>query len=361
MKRIVILGGGTGGLSVARALRFVDAEVTLVDRSDSHLFQSRLYRASVSDVRNLRVSFARLLDGQRNVRLVEGEAVYLDARKQRLILAGDTLRYDTLVVATGSRARYDREEWSGSAPSLSDIEGVRARTQESTVVVVGAGVTGVELAATVAKNRRVVLVESGPRLLLSFPERLASIAEKQITRLGVEIRREAHVVGIDGAGVRISGEQGREAVPSRAVLWAGGIQGSEFGEVLRRETGVQLDDIGRVCVRPDLTLPKFPDIFVIGDLARVERNGSPLDALATVAAQQGRYVASAIRERMTGCDARPFEYVDQGRFAIIGRGGVGVLGDTQLTGAGAWLGAKLAQKWSSPARLIYSAATASRT
>jgi NADH:ubiquinone reductase (H+-translocating) len=374
VNRIVILGGGSAGLSVARALRFVHAQVTLVDRRDSHLFQATLYAAAVSRPRRLQAGLAQLLHGQENVQLVRSEALYLDARQRRLILADRALPYDTLVVAAGSRPRYQREEWRRTAPSLKSPEDAlrvreKLRDRDTAVVIVGGGVTGVELASAVARmdrSRRVVLVETGRRVLAGFPQRSAREGERLLQHLGVEIRYGLHVIGIDEHCVRASGEQGPERILSRAVLWAGGVEGAGFGEALRGETGVPLDETGRVCVHADLSVAGHPEIFVIGDLARVLHDGVPLDGLATVAAQQGRYVAAAIRERMTGYDARPFEYTDQGRFAILGRGGVGAIGDTELSGAAAWLAAKLAQKWSAPGPFmpqlrVYSAATGSKT
>lgn len=369
----MILGGGCGGLTVAQALRFVPAHVTLVDRESSYLFQAKLYAAAVgsAEPRSLRIPHKSLLAGQPNVELITGEAVYLDVRQRRLVLTDRALPYDVLVVATGSRLRYPREDWEGTAPGLKsaeDAKRIREKLQDrdTTVVVVGGGVAGVELAAATAKadrTRRVVLVEEGARILSGFPERLSKDAEAQLARLGVEIRYGLHVIGMDRESVRFSGANGREKILSRAVLWAGGVEGSGFGAVLKRETGVQLDETGRVCVNSDLAVPGHPEIFVIGDLARVIHDGRPLDGLATVASQQGRYVASSIRERMAGYDAAPFEYVDQGRFAIVGRGGVGVMGDTQLRGTSAWLASKLAQRWSAPGSTSqrYSAATGSRT
>ncbi len=370
----MVLGGGVGGLSVVRALRFVHAEITLVERRDSHVFQSRLYAAAVAGRGRLESGFARLVSGQSNVQLVRGEAVYLDARQRRLILADRALPYDTLVVSAGSQPRYERDEWQRFAPGLKSPEDARRiremlRDRGSSAVVAGGGVNGVELAAAVAlsdRSRRVVLVESGDRILPGFPAALGAAAKDQLLRLGVEIQCGRHVVGMDGESVRVSGEQGRERILSRAVLWAGGVRGANFGAALRSEAGAQLDDQGRVSVAPDLTVPRHPEIFVIGDLARVLHEDAPMDGLATVAAQQGRYVAAAIRERMSGYDARPFQYVDQGRFAILGRGGIGVIGETQLRGPSAWLAAKLAQKWSAPEDLLprlraYSAATGSST
>ena len=167
--------------------------------------------------------------------------------------------------------------WASSAPSLTSIEDARRvrdklQDRESAAVIVGGGVTGVELAAAMARAdrvRRVVLVESGDRALSSFPTNLASAAEAQLRQLGVEILYQRHVVGMDQQGVRVSSDQGRERIASRAVIWAGGVQASRFAEALKSETGVPLDDAGRVCVQPDLTIPGRPEIFVIGDMARV--------------------------------------------------------------------------------------------
>lgn len=370
----MVLGGGVGGLSVVRALRFVHAEITLVDRRDSHLFQSRLYAAAVSGHGGLESGFTQLLSGQKNAQVVRGEVVYLDARQHRLILADRALAYDTLVVAAGAQPRYERDEWQCFARALKSPEDavrIRQTLQDrgTTAVVAGGGVCGVELAAAVARadrSRRVVLLESGDQVLPGFPAALAAEAEGSLRRLGVEIHCGRHVIGIDKESVRVSGEQGREKFLSRAVLWAGGVRGASFGAALRSEAGAELDDEGRICVAPDLTVPGHPEIFVIGDLARVSHESAPLDGLATVAAQQGRYVAAAIRERMAGYDARPFEYVDQGRFAILGRSGVGIIGDTRLRGTAAWLAAKLAQKWSAPEKFwprlrAYSATTGSAT
>ena len=372
----MILGGGCGGLTVAQALRFAPVQVTLVDREGSHVSQSQLYAVAVGskEPRNLRIQRDALLTGQQNVVLVTGEAVYLDVRQRRLVLTDRALPYDVLVVATGSRSRYGRDEWEQTAPGLKSADDAgrireKLRDRQTTVVVVGGGVAGAELAAATARAdqaRRVVLVEEGLRILAGFPEHLVSDAAAQLARLSVEIRYGLHTIGMDSESIRFSGARGREKILSRAVLWAGGVEGSGFGAVLKHETGVPLDEIRRVCVNADLTIPGHPEIFVIGDLARVMHEGSPLDGLATVASQQGRYVASAIRERMAGYDAAPFEYVDQGRFAILGRGAVGVMGDTQLRGTTAWLAAKLAQRWSTPGSKIrrlrgYSAATGART
>jgi NADH:ubiquinone reductase (H+-translocating) len=348
--RIVILGGGVGGLSVARALRFVQhAEITLVERQPLPVLPSRLYAIAAGKRPNPHPKL-------RHVSHVQGEAVYLDACRQRLLFTDRAIPYDVLVVATGSQARYERDEWRHVAPALKtceDAERIREKLRdgETTAVIAGGGVAGVELAATIAranKDRRVILAENGARLLAGFPEALAIDAQQQLQRLGVEVRYGLQAIGMGKESVRFSGAQGRERIASRAIFWTGGVEGSGFGAALRSETGVKLDEAGRVCVNPDLTVPGHPEIFVIGDLARSLYEGYPLDGLATVASQQGRYVASSIRERMAGYTPRAFEYVDQGRFALIGRGGIGMLNDEPLRGTTAWLAAKLAQRWSAP-------------
>jgi NADH:ubiquinone reductase (H+-translocating) len=373
VNRILILGGGCGGLSTAQALRFAPVQVTLIDRASSHLFPSRLYAAAVgsAEPNKLQVSREMQLGGQKNVELIAGDAVYLDAKRRRLVLADGALPYDILVVAAGSRPRYGREEWQRYAPSLKSAEDAarirdRLHDSETSLVVVGGGVAGVELAAAAARldrAREVILVEEGPRILAEFPEALAKYAAEQLAKLGVDIRCQQLAIGVDEESVRLSTSKGRVRIATRAVGWAGGVKGSDFGSVLQRETGVPLDEGGRVCVNPDLTIAGHPEIFVIGDLARVMHDGLPLVGLATVASQQARYVASAIRERLSGYDATPFQYVDQGRFAILGRGGIGILGDSQLRGTTAWLAAKLAQRWSTVRNpfQFYSASAGSRT
>ena len=244
-----------------------------------------------------------LLNGQKNVRLVTGDAIYVDTARRRLMLAEQALPYDTLVVATGARARYGREDWSRQAPSIRTPDGAHRvaetlRATDGTVLVVGGGQSGVELAAHVARkwpHRPVVLLDEGTTLLAHFPQRLQREAERRLRKLGVEIRYGLHVIGVQSSGVRVSGPNGRETVAGSAVLWAGGVEGSEFGQTLAKETAAPLDESGRIRVRPDLTIPEHPEIYVIGDLARVETSGEPLPQLATIASQQGRYVASAIQ------------------------------------------------------------------
>ena len=346
--RIVVLGGGIGGLSVARALRFVHADLTIVDREQRHTLPSQLYSIATGQRRESSAHIRNLQHGT----FVHGEAVWLDTRHRRVLLADRAIPYDVVVVATGTGARYPRNGWEQFAPSPKSVAQIRAKLQNGdTAVVVGGGVTGVELAAAVARadrSRRVILADEGDRLLRSFPETLASDAHAELEKLGVEVRLGLHSIGMDAESVRFSGPHGRERISSRAVLWAGGVEGSSLGAALHSETRVPLDEIGRVCVNPDLTIPGHPEIFVIGDLARSLYDGLPLDGLATVASQQARYVASSLRERMAGYTPHAFEYVDQGRFVLLGRRGFGLLGDTQLRGHAAWLAAKLAQRWSAP-------------
>ena len=346
--RIVILGGSIGGLSVARALRFVHANLTIVDREQRHTLPSQLYSIATGQRRESSALIKNLQHGT----FVHGEAMWIDARNRRVLLVDRAIPYDVLIVATGTRAKYPREGWEQFAPPLKSASQIRARLQNGDpAVIVGGGVTGVELAAAVVRadrSRRVVLADEGDRLLRAFPEALASDAHAELEKLGVEVRLGLHAIGLDAESVRFSGPKGRERISSRTVLWAGGVEGSALGAALHSETGVPLDEIGRVCVNPDLTIPGHPEIFVIGDLARSMDQGCPLDGLATVASQQARYVASSIRERMSGYTPRAFEYVDQGRFVLLGRRGIGILGDTQLRGGAAWLAAKLAQRWSAP-------------
>lgn len=365
MSRVLILGGGIGGLAVARALRFAPVDVTLVDREPRHLTARDLYAAALGRKAGARREV--LLGGQKNVQFVTGQAVYVDSARNRLLLEDRALPYDSLVVATGAQAHYGRPGWARSAPALRSPADARQiaetlKGSDGTVVVVGGGPAGVELAAHVARKwpaRRVVLVDEGTMLLAHFPEGLQREAERRLKKLGVEVRYQLHVIAVTASGVRVSGPNGRETVVGSAVLWAGGVEGSAFGQALVQETRAETDEIGRIRVRPDLTVSGHPEIYVIGDLAHVEISGIPLPQLATIASQQGRYVASAIRDRLAGYEPAPFSHVDQGQFALIGRGGVGFLGDTQMTGASAYLAAKFALGW--PRLRAYASVTGSST
>jgi len=381
MHRIVILGGGFGGLYAAKALRHAAVDITLVDRRNFHLFQPLLYQVATGSLSpgEIAAPLRSVLSRHSNVRVLLDEAVSLDVEQRRVILTGEALPgvlpYDTLIVSTGSSNTYfGNDQWQSVAPGLKSIEDAtamrrkilyafEAAERESdpaqrrawlTFVVVGAGPTGVELAGALAEiatdtlrhdfrsihpeESRILLLDGSPRVLPSYPEDLSAAAERSLIRLGVRSRTNVRVTAIDAEGVTLHTPQGEERLETRTVLWAAGVAPSKFGGVLERCAGAKLDRQGRVMVGPDLTIPGHPEIFVIGDLACVEQDGKPLPGVAPVAMQQGRYAARAILERLRGRQPEAFRYFNKGSLAVIGRAaGVADFGRLRFHGFLAWL------------------------
>jgi NADH dehydrogenase len=368
--RVVIVGAGFGGLSAATRLGRAAAEVIVIDRHNHHLFQPLLYQVATAALSpaDIAAPIRAVLGRQRNTRVMLGTVTGIDKEGRAVTVGGRRIPYDYLVLATGARDSYfGHDDWAAVASSLKDIEDARAmrrriliafehaedsddeaeRRRLMTFVIVGGGPTGVELAgalaelsrATLARDfrridpatARIVLVEAGPRLLASFPERLSAVAARALTRLGVELRLGAAVTGCDAGGVRL----GDERIDSRTVIWAAGVIASPAAEWL----GVEAGRGGRVVVAPDLSLPGHPEIFVIGDTAQAEgRDGRMLPGLAPVAKQQGRYVARAILARLAGRTPAPFRYRNAGNLATIGRREAVVdFGWLRLSGRLAWL------------------------
>jgi len=304
--RVVILGGGFGGLYAAKALRHAPVQVTLLDRRNFHLFQPLLYQVATGSLSPgeiaspLRSVFRR----QQNTQVLLGEAVDLDAVHRRVILADGEVEYDSLIVATGSGDYYfGHDEWRATAPGLKSIEEAttirhkilyafeaaerehdpQKRREWLTFVLVGAGATGVELAGalgeiahdTLRRDFRsinpeqalILLLEGGPRVLPAYPEDLSAKAEASLIRLGVTPRTNVLVTSVDHHGVNVKTPAGTERINARTVIWSAGVTASPFGEVLERRAGARRDRGGRVYVNPDLSLPGYPEIFVIGDLA----------------------------------------------------------------------------------------------
>jgi NADH dehydrogenase len=377
MHRVVILGGGFGGLYAAKALRHGPVDITLIDRRNFHLFQPLLYQVATGSLSpgEIAAPLRSVLSRQSNVRVLLDEAVSLDADQRQVTLAGGALPYDTLIVATGSRNTYfGNDHWPSVAPGLKSIEDATAmrrkilyafeaaeRESDSakrhawlTFVVVGAGPTGVELAGALAEiatdtlrhdfrsihpeESRILLLDGSPRVLPSYPEDLSTAAERSLIRLGVRSRTNVRVTAIDAESVTLHTPQGEEILETRTVLWAAGVAPSEFGGVLERLAGAKLDRQGHVIVGPDLTIPSHSEIFVIGDLAYVEQDGKPLPGVAPVAMQQGRYAAQAILDRLRGRQPEPFRYFNKGSLAVIGRAaGVADFGRLHFHGFPAWL------------------------
>ncbi|MGH8174045.1 MAG: NAD(P)/FAD-dependent oxidoreductase [Rhodanobacteraceae bacterium] len=347
---VLILGGGFGGLWAARALAHTPVQITIVDRSNHHLFQPLLYQVATAGLSapDIAAPLRHLLRSQRNADVRLDEALRIDLKERRVVLEKGTLDYDYLIVATGATHTYfGHDEWASHAPGLKTLDDafvVRRRVLEAferaecerdeekrkawlSFVVIGGGPTGVELAGTLAeiarhtlsnefrhidpRSARVRLIEAGPRVLPSMPEALSQSAMRQLERLGVDVHVGAPVTAIDAEGVAL----GDLRIPSRTVLWAAGVAASPLG----RQLGVECDRAGRVPVEPDLSVPGHPEVFVAGDLATVSENGKLVPGVAPAAKQMGAYVAEVIKQRLKGEASKPFRYRDYGNLATIGR------------------------------------------
>jgi NADH dehydrogenase len=378
MHRVVIIGGGFGGLYAARAFRGADVDVTVVDRRNFHLFQPLLYQVATGGLSpgDIAAPLRFVLRKQANTCVLLAEAVDLDPDAARVILADGHIEYDSLIVSTGARNSYfGHDDWERAAPGLKTLEDateIRSRVLAAfesaereedpevrrallTFVVVGGGPTGVELAGALGEvandtlkgdfrrfqpeESSILLIENDERVLPPYPTALSAKAEKALIRLGVRCLTGASVTSIDAEGVNLAGPAGARRIASRTVLWAAGVAASPFGRVLAEKTGCELDRKGRVVVRPDLTIEGHPEIFVIGDLALASTpNGDALPGIAPVAMQQGSYVSKAIMRRLAGRAVEPFRYRNRGNLATIGRAAaVADLGPLQFNGLPAWV------------------------
>ncbi|HUF12373.1 MAG TPA: NAD(P)/FAD-dependent oxidoreductase [Longimicrobiales bacterium] len=368
--RVVILGGGFAGLRCARALRRAPVRITLIDRRNHHLFQPLLYQVATASLSpaDIAAPIRHVLRRQRNVQVWMGEVRDIDVGRRLVTLDDGVVEYDFLVVATGATHSYfGHDEWASFAPGLKTIEDAleirrrflvafeaaereadpAARARHLTFVIIGAGPTGAELAGAMAEiartvipsdfravdtaSARIVLVEGVDRVLPTFPEKLSSAARRQLERLGVEVRTGVRVNDVDGNGVRL---EGGERIEAQNVVWAAGVAASPVGARL----GVPLDRAGRVLVEPDLSVPGHPEVFVAGDLARVEQDGRGVSGVAPAAMQMGTYVGRTIRRELVGRPREPFRYLDKGTLATIGRGAaVADLRGVMVSGPVAWL------------------------
>jgi NADH:ubiquinone reductase (H+-translocating) len=376
--RVVILGGGFGGLSAALRLKRAPVQVTLIDRCNYHLFQPLLYQVATGSLSpaNISAPLRTILKKHRNTQVLLGEAREIDAANRRVILSDGAVEYDTLIVATGSSHQYfGHHEWEQWAPGLKTIEDatdMRRRillafeTAERetdpekvrmlmTFVIVGGGPTGVELAGALAEiandtlrhdfrridpsSARIFLVEGGDRLLPSYAPKLSAATQKMLERLGVTVRLNAMVTNIEKDLVTVREGNATEMYAARTVLWAAGVLGSPVAASVAQQTGAPIDKAGRIIVEPGCTIPGHPEIFVIGDLALfTHQGGKPLPGVAPPAIQQGHYVARAIVRRLRGEPVQPFHYFDKGNLAVIGRGkAIADLNWLQISGVPAWL------------------------
>ena len=368
--RVVIIGGGFGGLKAAEALARLPVQVTLVDRKNHHTFQPLLYQVATAGLSPAEIAapIREILARHENVEVLLGEVLGFDLDRRIVKLNGFELGYEYLVVAAGaSHAYFGHDEWEPLAPGLKTIEDaleIRRRVLLAfelaerhaattgqppplTFVVVGGGPTGVELAGTLAeiarkslpedfrhidpKNTRIVLLEAGSSVLTAYPEDLRQSAKRQLERLGVEVRLNSAVTGVRPAEIHI----GNEVMSASVVLWAAGVAASPLGRAL----GGPVDRAGRVLVQADLSLPGHSEVFVIGDLASLKHaDGKQLPGVAPVAMQQGRWVARQVAADLAGKARAPFHYDDKGSLATIGRAAaVAQFGKVHISGFLAWL------------------------
>jgi NADH dehydrogenase len=355
---VVIVGGGFGGLHAARSLHRAPVQVTLLDRRNYHLFQPLLYQIATGGLSpaNIAAPLRALLRRQANVKVLLEEAVDIDVAGRRVVVRDGIVAYDTLIVAAGATHSYfGHAEWERLAPGLKTIEDATSirrkillafETAERlsdpaqiarwmTIVIVGAGPTGVEMAGAIAElahetlrnefrsidptRARILLIEAGERVLPPFAPILSAKARFALERLRVEVRTGTQVTDIEPGAVLLKQGDKVERVETHTVLWSAGVQASPLAKVLAEKSGAKLDRGGRICVQPDLTLAGHPELFVIGDMALcADPAGKPLPGVAPVAMQQGRYAARLIEARLAGKTLPPFQYRDMGTMATIG-------------------------------------------
>jgi NADH dehydrogenase len=382
--RVVIVGGGFGGLYAARSLKHADVDVTLIDRRNFHLFQPLLYQVATGALSPGEIAspLRYVLNRQKNTRVLLGEVVDIHVETHEVVLDDRSrVPYDTVIFATGStHSHFGHPEWAALAPGLKTVEDAteirtrlllaferaesaaaengdtdpEARRADLTFVIVGAGPTGVELAGAIAEISRdtlkkdfrsinpadanIFLIEGADRVLPVYPAKLSRAAERALTKLGVRTRTGALVTGIDEQGVTVKEHDTVAKIPARTVLWAAGVQASPIGKLLSDRLGLTLDHAGRVPVAPDLSIAGHPEILVIGDLAAFLQDGKQVPGVAPTAIQQGHYAAKLITHRLRNEKTKPFRYLDKGSLATIGRNqAVADIGPFQFSGILAWL------------------------
>ncbi len=387
--RVVVVGGGFGGLQAVKHLAGAPVDVTLVDRRNFHLFQPLVYQVATGSLSpgEIATPLRSIFKDDRRVRVMLAEATGVDFERRELVLRaveGDVdprpEPYDTLIVATGSFYSYfGHDEWRPYAHEVKSLESAldvrhrilgafeaaeletdaARRGEWLSFAVVGAGPTGVEMAGQIAEiardtlahdfreidpaHGRVLLVDQVQHVLPTYPPSLSAKAEHALEQLGVTPLTGRTVVGADEQGITVERSDGhRERMTARTVIWAAGVEASPLGRTLGAASGAEVDRAGRVTVEPDLTLPGHPDVIVLGDMARVrDPHGEvvPLPGVAPVAMQQGRYAARLVRNRLAGRRTRPFHYLNKGDMATIGRARavVNLPGRIRLAGPLAWL------------------------
>jgi NADH:ubiquinone reductase (H+-translocating) len=359
-RRVVIVGGGFGGIEAARKLKKADVEVTVIDRHNHLLFQPLIYQVAAGALSSGEVAAPQrhMLKRQANATVLMAAVTDIDVVRRQVVLdRGEHLDYDSLIVACGGETSYfGHDEWrevTFGLKTLGDAVDLRtrifgafeeaertadpaARDEWLTFVVVGGGPTGVEISGQLAilarqtmkrefrrsdpSVARVILLDAGERVVAAFSEQTSAKAAKALADLGVTVRERAMVTGIDARGVTVKVGEETERIATRTVVWAAGVKAAGIAEVLARATGAGTDRAGHIEVGPDLTVPGHPEISVIGDAAKLAgEDGKPLPGLATVAIQQARHVAKAIARGDRGATT-PFKYFDKGALAVVGRG-----------------------------------------
>jgi NADH dehydrogenase len=368
--RVVIVGAGFGGLEAAKRLGNAPVRVRVIDRTNYHLFQPMLYQVATAGLspEDISAPIRTILHKQHHTEVLMDEVIGVDVQGQRVLLPDQAIPYDYLLLATGASSNYfGHPDWKLLAPSLKSLQDAmvmrrnilcafevaeketdpETRQALLTFVLVGGGPTGVELAGAIAElahralardfrrinpaSARIILIEGEPRILPTFPASLTRKARQKLQQLGVEVRTGVHVTNVSSSGVMI----GDEYLAAKTVIWTAGVKASPAGEWL----GAEVDQHGRVKVESDLTVADHPNIFVIGDTARVMQNGKLLPGLSPVAMQEGRYVAQVIADRVARKgQSRPFRYVDKGTLATVGRSfAVADIGPLHFSGFLAWL------------------------
>jgi NADH dehydrogenase len=376
--RIVIIGGGFGGLDAAKALKRVPAQVTLIDKRNFHLFTPMLYQVATGGLSpgDITSPLRHILARQRNTQVLLAEVTRIDTGRRIVFCGTQDIPYDSLIVAVGATHDYfSHPEWHQYAPGLKTIEDaitIRSRIfrafenaeRESdpkvqgrhlTFVIIGGGATGVELAGALGEiahdtlkhdfrrinpgSAHVFLIEASPRLLTSFPEKLSRKATRSLERLGVTVLTDHRVISITADRVELSSGDSSRSLESSTIIWAAGVRGYKLGVTLVEGRAEYLDRQGRVKVNADMTVPGHPEIFVVGDLATYPyQTGSPLPGTSPVAMAQGRFAAGAIKARLHGRPEKKFRYFNKGELAVIGRAAaVANFGWLQVSGFLAWL------------------------
>jgi NADH dehydrogenase len=376
---VVIVGGGFAGLYAAQSLARAGVQITLIDKRNFHLFQPLLYQVATGNVPPGDISspLRSVLSRYKNVRVLLGELVDLLPTEHKAILADGELSYDTLIVATGVQPTYfGQEAWAQWVMPLKTIEDAAAMRRQilyafeaaeretdpalqrawMTFVVIGGGSTGVELSGAIGElanhtlrgdfrnidpqDARILLLELTDRILPAFPPSLSAKAAASLARLGVTVQTGTRVTDVREGIVQVQRGEQAEQIEARTILWTAGVRATPVAQILSQRTGAMQDRIGRIVVKPDLTVPGYPEILVLGDVAHVSPagRGEPLPGVAPVAIQEGQYAARLIRARLKGRSLGPFSYFDRGNLAVIGRNAaVAEIGRLRFGGLVAWL------------------------